>query len=137
MNTMYNYESLSDERTSKLIAAGYQKDKLFSYPEIAQWMGDVCDIIISVERFTPSDFPTLNNKLCIVYLRDMETVKVGCFSSYSSAIKAAVNFVIDERYDYISKSYLELNNQYQERLKDNFSALSGNYTTLKYSELIG
>lgn len=134
---MYSYESPSDERTSKLVAAGYPKDSIFSYPEIAQWMGDVRDVIISIERFTPSDFPTLNNKLCIVYLRGMETVKVGCFDSYSSAIKVAVNFVIDERYDYISKSYLELNEQYQERLKDNINALSADYPITNFTQTIG
>lgn len=134
---MYSYESPSDERTSKLIAAGYPKDNLFSYPEIAQWMGDACDVIISIERFTPSDFPTLNNKLCIVYLRGIETVKVGCFASYSSAIKAAVNFVVDERYDYISKSYLELNAQYQERLNDNINALSADYPITNFVQTIG
>ena len=134
---MYSYESPSDERTSKLIAAGYPKDSLFSYPEIAQWMGDIRDVIISIERFTPSDFPTLNNKLCIVYLRGIETVKVGCFASYSSAIKAAVNFVVDERYDYISKSYLELNAQYQERLNDNINALSADYPITNFAQTIG
>lgn len=133
---MYHYESPSDERTSKLIAAGYPKDSLFSYPEIAQWMGDACDVIISIERFTPSGFPTLNNKLCIVYLRCMETVKVGCFCSYSSAIKAAVNFVIDERYDYISKNYFELNEQYQERMKDNSNSLSADYSIATFTQTI-
>ena len=105
---MFTYATPPIETKLKLMELGYSKDSLFSYPEIAQWLGDTKKCILSPEMINSTEHllhgePEL---MGIVYLGHEQTIKSGLYHTVSEALKDMVEYVIREQYDWLSKSYL-------------------------------
>ena len=103
---MFAYATPSTETKNRLIELGYPKDTLFSYPEIAQWLGDTKKCILSPEMINSTE-PLLHREpelMGIVYLGHVQTIKSGLYHTVSEALKGMVEYVIREQYDWLSTS---------------------------------
>lgn len=106
---MFCYATPSFRIKEKLMNLGYPKDSIFSYPEIAQWLGDVKKCILSPEMINPSGMliPDELEIIGIIYLEHEQTIKCGQYKTVSDALKDMVEYVISEHYDWLSMSKLD------------------------------
>lgn len=106
---MYFYSTPSDDVKEKLIALGYPKDSIFSYPEIAQWLGDKKKCILSPEMLNTTDMilPDELDIMGIIYLGHEQTIKCGQYKTVSDALKDMVEYVLREQYTWLSTSKAE------------------------------
>ena len=106
---MFCYATPSFHVKEKLMNIGYPKSSIFSYPEIAQWLGDTKKCILSPEMLNTTDqiIPDELEIMGIIYLGHEKTIKCGQYKTVSDALKNMVEYVISEHYDWLSMSKLD------------------------------
>lgn len=106
---MFCYATPSDDMKEKLKSLGYPEDTIFSYPEIAQWLGDAKKCILSPEMINTTDMilPDELDIMGIIYLGHEQTIKCGQYRTVSDALKDMVEYVLREHYSWLSTSKAE------------------------------
>jgi hypothetical protein len=106
---MFCYATPSDDMKEKLKSLGYPEDTIFSYPEIAQWLGDAKKCILSPEMINTTDMilPDELDIMGIIYLGREQTIKCGQYRTVSDALKDMVEYVLREHYSWLSTTKAE------------------------------